>query len=471
MSTQHMSIRRFAMPPFPAVSGARCAVALKALAAAVSLALTATVAFGEEAEEPKTLPGFPKALEWTFNLDATFGAFTFGDSLYRSTRAGEPVTDLGDTWQEGSIKPALGAQYTLSDSSQLYAKASVVGERTYGTAPPAVGEDASSYDIEDLYIGWRSGNRFSGLGENALDFTVGRSPYKLGHGMLLYDGAAEGGTRGGFWTNARKAFDFAAIARFKPGAHTLEGFYLDKNDLPGGDTGTKLWGVNYEYAFGEDTTLGATYMKFSAKESVLPQRDGADVYDLRAFTAPFPSLKALSFELEYAKEDNGSTLDSTAWNALIAYQLETAWKPKISYRYAIFEGDDPNTSKNEGFDGLLTGFYDWGTWWQGEIAGEYFLSNSNLISHQFRVHAKPTESIGTGLIAYDFLLDHPRSLDPAVSSDKAGQELDWYMDWALNGNFTLSLVAAVADPGKAIEQLTGRTKTFYYGMFFLAYSY
>ena len=26
------------------------------------------------------------------------------------------------------------------------------------------------------------------------------------------------------------------------------------------------------------------------------------------------------------------------------------------------------------------GFSDWGTWWQGEIAGEYFLSNSNLRS-------------------------------------------------------------------------------------------
>ena len=85
-------------------------------------------------------------------------------------------------------------------------------------------------------------------------------------------------------------------------------------------------------------------------------------------------------------EDNGDALDSTAWNVLVAYQLETTWKPKISYRYAFFEGDDPATPKNEAFDGLLTGFYDWGTWWQGEIAGEYFVSNSNLISHQLRLH-------------------------------------------------------------------------------------
>ena len=99
--------------------------------------------------------------------------------------------------------------------------------------------------------------------------------------------------------------------------------------------------MNYEYAFGEDTTLGATYMKWSANPAEAPQRDGLDVYNLRAFTAPFPNFKALSFEAEYAQEDNGDALDSTAWNALVAYQLDMTWKPKVSYRYAFFEGDDP----------------------------------------------------------------------------------------------------------------------------------
>ena len=130
---------------------------------------------------------------------------------------------------------------------------------------------------------------------------------------------------------------------------------------------------------------------------------------MRADTAPFSSLKALSFEAEYALEDNGDALDSTAWNVLAAYQLEMTWKPKISYRYAIFEGDDPATAANEAFDSLLTGFADWGSWWQGEIAGEYFVSNSNLISHQLRIHTTPSESISTGLIFYDFLLDDAAS--------------------------------------------------------------
>ena len=65
---------------------------------------------------------------------------------------------------------------------------------------------------------------------------VGRAPYRLGHGFLLSDGAAEGGSRGGYWTNARKAFELAAIGRFRPGPHTLETVYLDKDELEERDT-------------------------------------------------------------------------------------------------------------------------------------------------------------------------------------------------------------------------------------------
>ena len=218
-----------------------------------------------------------------------------------------------------------------------------VGERTYGAAPSLVGDDASSFDVEDLYFGWRSGNSLD-LGENVLDFTVGRTQYTLGHGMLLWDGAAEGGTRGGYWTNARKAFEFAAIGRFKPGNHTIEAFYLDKDDLPEADSGSKLWGVNYEYAIGEDTTLGATYMSWSANaDRGAAARRARRVQPARLHGA-VPEPEGLSFEAEYALEDNGAALDSTAWNVLAAYQFDSAWQPKLSYRYAFFEGDDPATA-------------------------------------------------------------------------------------------------------------------------------
>jgi len=445
--------------------------ALAGLAALTLAALTlaAAAAFGQDAQPtsapPPGLP-LPTGLDWKFNFDATAGAFGFANSLYTNPKPEEPSGDLTDNWFEGSLKGALGGTYTASSTAQWYGKLSGVGERTYGASPSLVGGDESSFALEDAYVGWRSGKSLD-LGENALDFTIGRAPYSIGHMMLIGDGAAEGGSRGGYWSNVRKAFELAAIGRFKTGNHLFEGFYLDKDDLPEANSSTKLWGANYQYSIGEDTTLGASYLTFSADPARVPRRDGLNVYNVRAYTAPFSSMKGLSFEAEYALEDNGNLLDSTAWNFLVGYQLDSG--PKISYRYAIFEGDDPTTPKNEAFDGLLTGFYDWGAWWQGEIAGEYFVSNSNLISHQFRVHLKPKESVGMGFILYDFVLDKPASA--GVTSDSVAKELDWYMDWSVNDNFVVSFVLAYADPGAAVQQSSGRTDSFYYGMVYAAYKY
>jgi len=346
-----------------------------------------------------------------------------------------------------------------------------VGERTYGAAPSRVGEDASSFKPEDLHLGWRSGKAL-GQSENLLELTVGRAPYTIGHGFLVWDGGGEGGSRGGFWTNARKAWQFAALGRVKPKNHTLEAFYLDRDEVPESETGSRMWGASYELAVGESSTFGATYLKAHADRDLLPERDGLNVYDVRAFTAPFPGLPDLSFELEYARERNGAALDSTGWTAQAAYAMSrVAWKPRLSYRYAFFEGDDPATPANEAFDPLFLGFHDWGTWWQGEIAGEYFLSNSNLISHQVRLHLTPSEAVGAGLMAYVFRLDQPGSLAPRVTSRDLAFELDGYADWKINGNFTVSFVAAYANPQDAVEQAFARTKNFAYGMLYLAYAY
>jgi hypothetical protein len=50
-------------------------------------------------------------------------------------------------------------------------------------------------------------------------------------------------------------------------------------------------------------------------------------------------------------------------------------------------------------------------------------------------------------------------------------EIDWYLDWTINDHFILSFVAAAAEPGDAVEQSSGRTDTFWYGMIFAAYSF
>ena len=119
----------------------------------------------------------------------------------------------------------------------------------------------------------------------------------------------------------------------------------------------------------------------------------------------------------------------------------------------------------------MPGFHDWGAWWQGEIAGEYFLSNSNLVSHQIRVHAEPVETVSGGVMLYGFRLDEPLLPAPAVAGRHVALEVDVYADWSLTANLQLSIVTAFANPGEAVERSTGRTRNFTYGMVYLGYSF
>jgi hypothetical protein len=440
--------------------------------------LSAAGALGQEPEPPpaptpgaeeERTTGLPRESAWTFNLDAGLGGFGFANSLYSNARP-DPSGDLSDDWAESFVKPGVSATFDAG-GGELYGTISAVGERTFAAPPSLVGEDASSFKVEDLAVGWRSGDSLGGS-ENLVDLTVGRTPYTIGHGLILWDGGGEGGSRGGFWSNARKAWEFAAVGRLKPGTHTLEVFYLDRDEVPEAETGTRVWGGNYELALGENTTLGATYLGFHADPEVRADRDGLNVFNVRAFTSPLTALPELSLEVEYAREDNGDRLGSDAFTVLVGYEMsELAWQPRLSYRFAYFEGDDPATATNEGFDALLPGFHDWGAWWQGEIAGEYIVSNSNLVSHQVRLHLAPNDAIGTGLICYKLQADEVGAVGAGVTSSDVGIELDWYMDWKLNRNFTLSLVGAFLDPGDLVAQAFERTETFTYGMAYLAYSY
>jgi hypothetical protein len=437
-----------------------------------SPAAPATAPAAEPAAVEEARPtGLPKGVEWTFNFDAGVGTFGFANSLYTNVRP-DPSGDLSDNWTESFAKPALSMSYSPGDS-ELYGKLSFVGERTFGVPPSeVVGDEASSFHIEDLHLGWRSGTSL-GESENLLEIYGGRAPYRIGHGFLVWDGAGEGGSRGGFWSNARKAWELAGVVRVKPGDATLEAFYLDRDEVPENDSHSKLWGGNFELALGEGTTtLGATYLDVDADPDFRPLRDGMEVISARAYTAPFSSVPDLSFELEYALEDNGDLMRSEAWTAQVAYEFSgVAWKPKLFYRYAYFQGDDPATERSESFDPLFLGFYDWGTWWQGEIAGEYFLSNSNNITNQLRLHLTPNDKVGFGLIGFLFELDEPSALGPDVTSNDVMVELDAYCDWKLNSNFLLSLVAAYGNPRLAVEQAFGRTDDFTYGMVYLTYSY
>jgi len=88
-----------------------------------------------------------------------------------------------------------------------------------------------------------------------------------------------------------------------------------------------------------------------------------------------------------------------------------------------------------------------------------------------RLHVTPVESLSGGLLFFDFSLDDPQAAGPEVTASDVAFEIDAYAEWELNSNFTLSFIGAFADPGKAVQQSSGRTKNFTYGMAYVAYSF
>jgi hypothetical protein len=75
------------------------------------------------------------------------------------------------------------------------------------------------------------------------------------------------------------------------------------------------------------------------------------------------------------------------------------------------------------------------------------------------------------VLYFDYALDQPGSFAGGVSSDKLAREINWYMDWKVSRMFTFSFVLARNNPGPAVEEAYGRTKSFKYGMIFLAFEY
>ena len=124
---------------------------------ASSVLLAPAVARGQDPPSPpeERSTGLPSKIDWTFNFDAGWGTFGFGNSLFVNPRD-DVRENLSDQWFEGYVKPALSGKYTGA-KGEIYGKVSAVGERTYGSAPPVAGEDISSFQFEDANIGWRSG--------------------------------------------------------------------------------------------------------------------------------------------------------------------------------------------------------------------------------------------------------------------------------------------------------------------------
>jgi hypothetical protein len=375
---------------------------------------------------------------------------------------GESRQNLGDhsgIWWEGVIRPGIEGSYFSDAVGEVYGRTDAVFAATDGTDAANSNDgngDISDMRMEDAYIGWRSGNLFSSLGKNFLDISFGRQQYVAGNGFLFYSESSNGDRRGAYWTGERKAAQYAGIARVKTGGFSTELLYLRADDAP--NTNTKASGVTLDYTFEKAGNVGGGFYYI---DSNLDSRDSMKVYDARFSLHPFAFFDGLSvlqpFKLEaeyvYENTDDNNTSNGNGWYISAGYQFDVPWKPSLTYRYASFDED---------YDPLFYGFYDWGYWYQGEILGEYVLSNSNLDSHMVQLNVKPIDTISINLFYYHFEL-HDAS-DFGVDSSNYADEYDLTVDWNPNDHLSFSVVGAYADPNNGAKEQTGGNDNWAYMM-------
>jgi hypothetical protein len=401
----------------------------------------------------------------TFNADVVVAGFLNSNSWFGESEAF--LGDDTDSWIELGFEPQLSLETPLGKGI-FFGKLSAVLTGTYGEDASGLtigADDTHDAGIEQGHIGWKISDLFPGLQDDTFSISIGRQDYVIGTGMLIADGGGDGGDRGGWYLGMRKAFKKSAIVRLASKELLAEAFYLENQPRSGGVEGD-VAGANLEYRFGDALTLAGTYLLADAKD--VPDADKLDVYSGRATWQVF---KGFTLSGEFAHQDSDQ-IDSDGWYAQAAYEASgLPWKPVFSYRYAHFDGDDLATASKEGFRSIAYGYTDYGSWYQGEITGNYPLGNSNLDSHMLRAKMQPNEKVTLNLIYYNFTLDHPSALDAGVTSDDWGDEVNFIVDWAATDKVYVIGVLGALFPGEAAEQWVGGNDDWVYSMLYASYAF
>jgi hypothetical protein len=387
--------------------------------------------------------------------------------------------NTGDAqWTEGYIEPGLTGTYQLKRSGRLYGGFSAVGAFTGGDGDASGFTDGgdNDIDVESLYGGWNSGDAFANsLGEDTFDISYGRQEFQVGDGFLIYDGYFDALNDGAFWLAPRSSFERAGLVKVNTKPLRGDVFYLKASHT---QDDTELAGINVEYVRDDLGTFGGMY--FHVLDSDPPifwgPRDGVDVFSLRAAEISFPGLNNLAFWGEYVRETGDGKYgdkDATGWYVETQYSLpEVRWTPRLSLRYASFSGDgDPSDNNSKDFDPFFYGFSrGWGTWYQGEVTGEYLLFNSNQKNYMVHLAANPTDALEMGALYFHFLLDKKNYFGTPVSSDDFADEINIYADWSISEQLSASAVYGVAFPGNGAEQAFGDNDAFHVFEVFVTYS-
>ena len=303
--------------------------------------------------------------------------------------------------------------------------------------------------------------------------------------MLIANTAANGHDRAALQANARWAADFLGLAQLRYDKWKLEAFHVDPDELPLLDTRTRINGLNVEHSPAPGLEWGASYLtvprstaKYYLPDGSQHERNGLRVYDLRGRWQPYVAGQSGPFVAAEAALQRNSNfpMKATAYTGELGYAFaQAAWKPTLSYRYSHFSGDDPNTSRYERWDPLLSGGN--GEQWVQGINHFKVVQIGNVNAHRVQLRMRPHQKLELVAQYWRFKADSLLNIggNPAFSmlgSKDYGQELNLTAKVFWSRNLYIHGHIAVTDPGKAVTQALGTPgKKWWSTMVFLRYAY
>lgn len=339
-------------------------------------------------------------LTLTPGIEARLG-LQYGDGI----NFGAGAVDAGDETQRASaslsLEPRLGFEHP-GGTGTFFGAVSAVGATTLldGEISGQFGRSGDSrIDVDEAHVGWRN---------ESFSISIGPREFVVADGLVLGDGNFDiGAEQGQFWVAPFNAWKNAVVASFAHGPVHGDAFWLRSD---GGFGDARLYGFNFERNVAGRGRFGAMYIDIYDGNALA--YDGVQAWNFRALDVAVPGLPALKLYAEVVwqrgEDDDGGGADNDGlgWYVETAWSLPgLPWTTILTYRHSRFSGDDLASGDNETYRSLFYGFYarEWDTFYQGEIAGEYHLFNTNQVTRFVKLRTFPRSSLA--LTAYYFQHD------------------------------------------------------------------
>ena len=428
----------------------------------------------------------------TFRIGASEMAYSNNNAWFARPApllTGNPLADnpAGEgytAWLEGF---AMGGIYGITRiipkwNFHLYAGASYIVSFSAGRE---LFTDKSRFhgETEDAFAGFIGGKRTAGGHEYAYSVLYGRKQLVLGNGWLIINNSMNGQERAALQINPRWAAKRLFLATLRWNEWSFQAFQMRPNELPIFYSRTILNGLNLETGGCNYFQPGASVLhsprsevNYYLPDGTVQHRKGLCVYNLRLYGNPPAGHPGLFYKAEAGYQTNRYfRMRAYAWYTQLGWSFTGApGKPALSYRFAYFSGDNPDTKAYERWDALYTG----GTgeqWVQGSNMYK-IVQNSNEMSHLLQLICTPLPKLQTVTQLWAFAAPQTNNLggNPGLSVMEGkyyGTELNLTLKYFHSRRWYFHLNTALTFPGPAIKKtISGDLKDWFCLMAFVRYS-